>query len=397
MNAGLGDRTQVAIVGAGPAGLMLARLLHLAGIESVVLESQSREYVEHRVRAGVLENGTVELLAEIGVGERMRREGLTHRGIEIRFAGRSHRIDFEDLTGKTITVYGQQEVVKDLIAANLANGIRIEFEAAVEALEDLEGTRPALRYRTKDGVQHRLAADFLAGCDGFHGVSRAAVPAGAFTLFERAYPFAWFGILAESKPVSEELIYANHERGFALVSMRSPTITRLYVQCPATDDVADWSDDRFWTELRARMESGAGGPEVERGPILQKSIAVLRSVVVEPMRHGRLFLAGDAAHIVPPTGAKGMNLAIADVRVLARALGAFYESGTTSLLDAYSETCLQRVWKAQRFSTWMTSVLHRFDDHGPFGRKLQLAELAYVASSHAAAQSLAENYVGLPF
>jgi p-hydroxybenzoate 3-monooxygenase len=397
MNAGLGDRTQVAIVGAGPAGLMLARLLHLAGIESVVLESQSREYVEHRVRAGVLENGTVELLAEIGVGERMRREGLTHRGIEIRFAGRSHRIDFEDLTGKTITVYGQQEVVKDLIAANLANGIRIEFEAAVEALEDLEGTRPALCYRTKDGVQHRLAADFLAGCDGFHGVSRAAVPAGAFTLFERAYPFAWFGILAESKPVSEELIYANHERGFALVSMRSPTITRLYVQCPATDDVADWSDDRFWTELRARMESGAGGPEVERGPILQKSIAVLRSVVVEPMRHGRLFLAGDAAHIVPPTGAKGMNLAIADVRVLARALGAFYESGTTSLLDAYSETCLQRVWKAQRFSTWMTSVLHRFDDHGPFGRKLQLAELAYVASSHAAAQSLAENYVGLPF
>lgn len=393
----MSDRTQVAIVGAGPAGLMLARLLHLAGIEAVVLESQSREYVEQRVRAGVLEHGTVELLTEIGIGDRMRREGLTHRGVELRFAGRSHRIDFEDLTGKTITVYGQQEVVKDLIAANLASGIRIEFEAAVEALEDLEGTQPALRYRTKDGEQRTLRADFLAGCDGFHGVSRAAVPPGAFALFERAYPFAWFGILAESKPVSEELIYANHERGFALVSMRSPTITRLYVQCPATDDVADWSDDRFWTELRTRMESGAGGPEVERGPVLQKSIAVLRSVVVEPMRYGRLFLAGDAAHIVPPTGAKGMNLAIADVRVLARALGAFYENGTTSLLDAYSETCLQRVWKAQRFSTWMTSVLHRFDDHGPFGRKLQLAELAYVAGSRAAAQSLAENYVGLAF
>ena len=397
MSGARSERTQVAIVGAGPAGLMLARLLHLAGIEPVVLEAQSRDYVEQRVRAGVLENGTVELLAEIGVGERMRREGLVHSGIELRFAGRSHRIDFEDLTGKTITVYGQQEVVKDLIAANLASGIRIEFEAAVEALEDLEGTRPAVRYRTKDGGQRTLAADFVAGCDGFHGVSRAAVPPGAFTMFERAYPFAWFGILAESKPVSEELIYANHERGFALVSMRSPTITRLYVQCPATDDVADWSDDRFWTELRARMESGAGGPEVERGPVLQKSIAVLRSVVVEPMRHGRLFLAGDAAHIVPPTGAKGMNLAIADVRVLARALTAYYDNGATNLLDAYSETCLQRVWKAQRFSTWMTSVLHRFDDHGPFGRKLQLAELAYVAGSRAAAQSLAENYVGLPF
>lgn len=394
---GRSDRTQVAIVGAGPAGLTLARLLHLAGIESVVLEAQTRDYVEHRVRAGVLENGSVELLREIGVGERMDREGLTHRGIEIRFEDKNQRFDFEELAGKTITVYGQQEVVKDLIAANLADGIRIEFECKVESIGNLDGTLPAVRYRDADGIERELSGDFAAGCDGFHGVSRAALRPGAFTVFERNYPFAWFGVLAESKPVSEELIYANHERGFALMSMRSPTITRLYVQCPATDEVEQWSDDRFWTELRARMDSDRGGPDVPRGPILQKSIAILRSVVVEPMRHGRLFLAGDAAHIVPPTGAKGMNLAIADVRVLAQALDDFYESGRTDRIDAYSATCLQRVWKAQRFSTWMTSVLHRFDDLGPFGRKLQLAELSYLASSRAAAQSLAENYVGLPF
>jgi p-hydroxybenzoate 3-monooxygenase len=392
------ERTQVGIVGAGPAGLVLSHLLDLAGIESRVLEARTREYVEKRVRAGVLEYGTAQLLDDIGVGARMRREGLVHRGIELRFNDRSHRIDFEDLTGgKTVTVYGQQEVVKDLIAARLAAGGALAFETEVTGLDDVEGALPTIDYRDAAGARHRLACDFVAGCDGFHGLSRAALTGGGAVAYERVFPFSWLGVLAESPPVSEELIYTNHERGFALVSMRSPAITRLYLQCSNDENIDEWPDERFWEELRARLGSDAGGPAVVAGTVLQKGVTAMRSFVIEPMRLGRLFLAGDSAHIVPPTGAKGMNLAIADVRVLARALERYYASGDQTLLDEYSATCLRRVWKTQRFSAWMTSMLHRFEEHGPFDRRVQLAELDYVTGSRAAAQSLAENYVGLPF
>jgi p-hydroxybenzoate 3-monooxygenase len=378
-------RTQVGIVGAGPAGLVLGRLLERAGIDSVILERRSRSYVESRVRAGVLEHGTADLLDELGVGARMRREGMVHRGIELRFGGVSHRIDFEALTGKTITVYGQQEVVKDLIAARLDGGAPLHFDAEVTGVDDT-----AVSYQL-DGVEQRLDCDFVAGCDGSHGVARAAVPPGALTTAERVHPFAWLGILAHAPAAADELVYAYHERGFALHSMRTPEIVRLYLQVPPGTDLADWPDARIWDELRTRLEL-----PLKEGEIFERSVTPMRSIAVEPMRHGNLFLAGDAAHIVPPTGAKGLNLAVADVRVLAEALTAYYRDGSRELLDAYSDTCLRRVWQVQRFSNWMTTMLHRRADDDHFGHRVQLAELAYVTGSTAAATTLAENYVGLP-
>jgi len=380
----VGVRTQVGIIGAGPAGLVLARLLERAGIASIVIERRSRSYVESRVRAGVLEHDTARLLDELGVGGRMRREGLVHRGVELRFDGEGHRIDLEKLTGRTITVYGQQEVVKDLIAARLDSGAPLLFEAEVTGVDD---TEIAFRH---EAAERLLSCDFVAGCDGSHGVARYCVPAGALHAAERSYPYAWLGILARAPAANEELVYAYHERGFALHSMRTPEIVRLYLQVPPGTDLADWPDARIWDELRTRL-----GLPLQEGPVLERGITPMRSVVVEPMRHGRLFLAGDAAHIVPPTGAKGLNLAVADVEVLAAALVAYYREGSTALLDAYSRTCLRRVWQVQRFSNWMTSMLHRHDDDR-FGHRLQLAELAYVTGSTAAATTLAENYVGLP-
>jgi p-hydroxybenzoate 3-monooxygenase len=388
-------RTQVGIVGAGPAGLLLAQLLHLQGIEAVVLERRSRDYVEGRIRAGVLEQGTVDLLAEAQVGERMRRLGLVHEGIELSFGGKRHRIDFRALTGKAVTVYGQTEVTRDLIKARLAAGGTIVFEAEDVSIHGFESDRPKIRFR-KDGKARTLACDFIGGCDGFHGVCRESVPQQALTIHERTYPFAWLGILSESPPVSDELIYCHSERGFALFSMRSPSLSRLYLQCAPDEDLEAWPDARIWEELRARL-GGDAAERLQNGPALEKSVTPMRSFVAAPMRFGRLFLAGDAAHIVPPTGAKGLNLAVADVRVLARALGAFYASGRSDLIEAYSETCLRRVWKAQRFSWWMTSMLHRFFGRNPFEDRVQLAELAYVVGSKAAQTALAENYVGLPF
>jgi p-hydroxybenzoate 3-monooxygenase len=391
----MNQRTQVGIVGAGPAGLMLSHLLHLAGIESVVLEARSREHVEGRVRAGLLEQGTVDLMIETGVGERLKRLGLTHHGIELRFGGRRHRIDLSGLTGgKTVTIYAQHEVIKDLIAARLAAGGRIAFEADDVSMHDFDGSKPGIRYRAGDEVSE-LSCDFIAGCDGFHGVCRPSVPAGALTMYDRVYPFAWLGILAEAKPSSDELIYAYHERGFALQSMRSAEITRLYLQCAPDEDLSKWPDDRIFDELDRRFALTTGW-KLNRGAVLQKGITEMRSFVVEPMQAGSLFLAGDAAHIVPPTGAKGLNLAVADVRVLARALTEYYAKGNRELLNEYSEKCLRRVWKVQRFSWWMTSMLHRFADENAFDRRRQLAELDYVTSSRAASQTLAENYVGLP-
>lgn len=387
------ERTQVGIVGAGPAGLVLAHLLHLQGIESVVLEARPRDYVENRIRAGVLEHGTATLLARSGVGDRMRREGLPHAGVILRFAGRDHRIDFEALTGKTVTVYSQHEVVRDLIAARLAFGAPLVFEADRVGVHDLDTDRPAIRYRAA-GEDRSLACDFIAGCDGFHGICRPSIPDGALTAFERVYPFGWLGILADAAPSSHELVYARHERGFALLSMRSPTVSRLYLQCAPDEDAEAWSDERIWDELDLRL--AAEGFTLRNGPITQKGVTPMRSFVVEPMRHGRLFLAGDAAHIVPPTGAKGLNLAVADVAALSRALGAWYRGGDPSLLDAYSQTCLHRVWAVQRFSWWMTSLLHRFETHTPFERRVQLADLDLLGSSTAAATALAESYVGLP-
>lgn len=377
-------RTQVGIVGAGPAGLVLARLLERAGIDSVILERRSRSYVEGRVRAGVLEHGTADLLDELGVGARMRREGMVHRGIELRAAGVGHRIDLEKLTGKTITVYGQQEVVKDLIAARVPTG-PLHFEAEVTGVD---GT--VVEY-LHEGVRRRLECDFVAGCDGSHGVARAAAPPGALRTAERVHPYAWLGILARAPAAAEELVYAYHERGFALHSMRTPGIVRLYLQVEPGTDLADWPDTRIWDELRTRL-----GLPLEEGEVLERGVTPMRSIVVEPMRHDRLFLAGDAAHIVPPTGAKGLNLAVADVRVLAEALTAHYRDGSDELLDAYSRTCLERVWQVQRFSNWMTTMLHRRPGDDLFGHRMQLAELAYVAGSTAAATTLAENYVGLP-
>lgn len=388
-------RTQVGIVGAGPAGLLLAHLLRRHGVESVVLERSTRQHVEERIRAGVLEHGTVELLEECGVGARMRKEGLVHHGIELRFAGEGHRIALTDLTGRSITVYGQQEVVKDLIRARIEAGGEIAFEVEEVALTGLDTRSPSIRF-TQGGKMQVLDCEFIAGCDGFHGVCRACVPSGVFTEYSRSYPFAWLGILASAAPTSQELIYAHHDRGFALYSMRSPSITRLYLQCAPDEDLAAWSDDRIWSELHARLETGDGWRLAE-GPILQRGVTGMRSFVIEPMRVGRLYLAGDAAHIVPPTGAKGLNLAVNDVRVLAEALAAFYREGDSGALDHYSTRCLRRVWRAEHFSWWMTSMLHRFDQEDAFQRKLQLAQLAYVTSSKAGATSLAENYVGLPF
>src|ERR1700691_6747719 len=388
-------RTQVGIVGAGPAGLMLSHLLHLAGIESVVLEARSRRYVEERVRAGLLEQGTVDLMIETGIGERLQRIGLTHHGIELRFGGRAHRIDLSGLTGgSTVTIYPQHEVIKDLIAARLAARGQIVFEAGDVSVRDFDGPTPKIRYRT-DGDVHELSCDFIAGCDGFHGVCRPTVPAGVLTMYDRVYPFAWLGILAEARPSSDELIYAYHDRGFALHSMRSPTITRLYLQCAPDEDLRPWPHEKIWDELQLRLDRGKDW-KLNRGAVLQKGMTEMRSFVVEPMQSGTLFLAGDAAHIVPPTGAKGLNLAVADVRVLARALTDYYQHGNRELLSRYSEICLRRVWKVQRFSWWMTSLLHRSDE-GEFSERVHLAELDYVVGSRAASTALAENYVGLPF
>ena len=386
---------QVGIIGAGPAGLLLSQLLARAGIGSVVLERRDRGWVEARIRAGVLEDTTVALLDEAGVGTRMHREGLVHKGFDLAFGGRRLHIDLAALTGgKTVMVYGQTEVTKDLIDARLAAGGEIVFEAEDVTPADLEGDAPALSYRHK-GETRRLTCDFVAGCDGFHGVSRASIPASRLETFERVYPFGWLGILADVPPASHELIYANHANGFALASMRSTTRSRYYIQCPVNEALSAWPDARIWDELKVRL-----GPEaaaaMQTGPSIEKSIAPLRSFVAAPLRFGRLFMAGDAAHIVPPTGAKGLNLAATDVRYLAQALIAWYGRGSTELLDGYSATCLRRVWKAQRFSWWLTSLMHRFPDNGPFGAQLQQAELAYLAQSRAAQTAMAENYVGLP-
>jgi len=386
--------TQVGIVGGGPAGLLLSHLLHLEGIKSIVLERRSREDLETTVRAGVLEHGTAELLREVGVGERMLREGSVHHGIELRFDGRGHRIDFADLTdGLSITIYGQQEVVKDLIRARLEAGGKILFEAGAESVEDLDTESPKIRF-LQDGQREEISCDYVAGCDGSLGVCRTRIPENVRAEYTRTYPFGWFGILVEGPPSTEELIYTLHDRGFALVSTRSPEVQRLYFQCNPQDDVEEWPDERIWDELSTRLATHDGW-ELAGGEIFQKDIVQMRSFVCEPMQHGRLFLAGDAAHIVPPTGAKGMNLAISDIRVLAHALTEFYRSGDKVLLDAYSEICLRRVWRAQRFSWWMTSMLHRFDRSDPFQLKVQQAELDYVTTSRAAATTIAENYVGV--
>jgi p-hydroxybenzoate 3-monooxygenase len=389
-------RTQVGIVGAGPAGTMLAQLLARAGVESVVIETRSREYVQERVRAGVLEQGTCDLMDAAGVGARMRREGLVHHGIELRFGGRGHRIDLSGLTGgRSIMIYPQREVVKDLTDARVSAGLPIYFEAEDVRVGDIGGDHPEILF-IHDGFEHRVDCDFVAGCDGFHGVCREAIPRAALTIYERVYPFGWLGILAEVAPSSDELIYCSHERGFALHSMRTPSLTRLYLQCDPHEAIENWSDDRIWRELQTRFATDSDWRLAE-GPIVQKGITPMRSFVAEPMRHGRLFLAGDAAHIVPPTGAKGLNLAVADVKTLAAAFAEFYRSGRREPLDNYSSVCLRRVWKVQRFSWWMTSMLHRFPDETPFDWRRQQAELDYVTSSRAAATSLAENYVGLPF
>jgi p-hydroxybenzoate 3-monooxygenase len=390
-------RTQVGIIGAGPAGLLLAHLLHLRGIESVVLETRSREEIEATIRAGVLEQGTVDLLNESGVGERMRREGLRHEGVILRFGGQSHRIHLSELTGgRSITVYAQHEVIRDLVKARLEAHGQLLFGVKDVSLLDLDTQLPKLRFHDANGEIREITCDYIAGCDGFHGVARPSIPSRMRREFERVYPFGWFGILVEAPAATEELIYAYHERGFALVSTRSPQIQRLYLQCNPNNKVDDWPDARVWEELHARL-AGEDGWRVTQGRIFQKNVVAMRSFVVEPMQYGRLFLAGDAAHIVPPTGAKGMNLAIADVRLLAQGLAAFYASGDAGELARYSEIALRRVWRAEHFSWWMTSMLHRFHDETPFHHRLQLSQLQYVTGSRAAATMLAENYVGLPY
>ena len=389
-------RTQVGIIGAGPAGLMLFHLLHLQGIETIVVEKRSREEIEGTIRAGVLEQGTVDLLNASGVGERMLKEGHIHQGIELQFNRNRHRINMEELTGgKKITVYAQHEVIKDLVAARVQAGGEIIFNADHVSLHDIETEETKIRFK-KEGMGNEIVCDFIAGCDGFHGPSRQAIPNIIRTEKQKVYPFGWLGILAETPPVNPELIYTNHERGFALISTRSPEVQRHYLQVDPNDDIKNWSDDRIWTELHARVDS-EDGLKMKEGPIIQKNIVSMRSFVCETMQHGRLFMDGDAAHIVPPTGAKGLNLAISDVYVMSNGLLQFYQSGKQEILDQYSEICLRRIWKAQRFSYWMTTMLHRDVNHSSYEYQIQLAELDYVTSSIAASTSLAENYVGLPF
>ena len=397
-------RTQVGIVGAGPAGLMLSHLLHLQGIDSVIVEARSRQYVEDRVRAGVLEQDTADLMVETGVGARLKREGLIHHGVMFRFAGRTHRFDFKELAGgRAIFVYPQNKVVADLFDARAEAGGRVITEAEDVSVHDFAsagtGAKAKIRFRAGGQGQENaqeIECDFIAGCDGFHGVCRPSIPDGALTVYDRVYPFGWLGILAEAPPSSKELIYAYHERGFALLSMRTPQISRLYLQCKPDEDIHEWPDERIWQELNLRLASSDPKWKLTEGKVLQKGVTGMRSFVVEPMQYGKLFLAGDAAHIVPPTGAKGLNLAVSDVRVLADGFAEFYRSGRKSVLDNYSQKCLRRVWKVQRFSWWMTSMLHLFDTDNAFDQRRQLAELDYVTSSRVAQQSLAENYVGLP-
>ena len=387
------QHTQVGIIGAGPAGLVLARLLHLQGIESVVLERHTRAYIEDRVRAGVLEQGTGDLLVDSGVGERFKREAMIHEGVQFCIRGQKHRIALKELTGRTIAVYAQHEVIKDLVDARLASGAPIHFEAEAVAVDDVDTDRPAIRFQS-EGQAHAVRCDFVAGCDGFHGIAREVFPEGVLRVFEKTYPFGWLGILAEAPPSNDELIYASHESGFALLSMRSPEVSRLYIQVDPDDDIVNWPDDRIWEQLHLRLASQ--GWTLTEGPVIQKGITPTRSFVSEPMQYGRFFLAGDASHIVPPTGAKGLNLAVADVRVLARALSAFYRSNRTDLLDGYSAKCLRHVWQVQRFSSWMTEMLHSAPGETAFDGRRRFAELDYVMNSRAAATSLAENYTGLP-
>jgi p-hydroxybenzoate 3-monooxygenase len=385
-------RTQVGIVGAGPAGLTLAHLLHREGIESVVLEDRGREHVEQRLRAGVLEQAVADLLVDAGAGERLRREGIVHHGIELQFDRERHRIPLSDLTGgRAIVVYGQTEIVKDLIRIRVDADLPLLFDVSDVSVHDLESDRPSIRF-SHAGSEQVLECDVVAGCDGYHGVCRPSIPAGVLSEFSREYPFGWLGILAAVPPSNDELVYSHHERGFALLSLRSPELSRLYVQCRPDEDLAEWPDARIWEELQLRL--GLEGWTLAEGPILEKGVTGMRSYVAEPMRFGRLFLAGDAAHIVPPTGAKGLNLALHDVRLLAEALISWYRTGSSELLDGYSDTCLRRVWRAEHFSWWMTALLHRFDSD-EFDLKLQLSQLRYVTSSTAAATSLAENYVGI--
>jgi len=385
-------RTQVGIIGAGPAGLMLARLLHLQGIESIIIENRSRDYIENRIRAGLIENWAADLLVDVGAGARMQRENMVHWGINIGINGELHRIDFKALVNKRVAIYGQQEVVKDLVAQRLADVGSLLFEVDNVSIQDLTGARPKIRFR-HDGRPQEIECDFIAGCDGFHGICRPSIPDGVLSVFERDYPFGWLGILAESPPPDHELVYSYTDRGFALYTMRSPTVARLYLQCDHDEEIDNWPDERIWGELHKRL---GGARKLVEGKMLQKGITPMRSFVVEPMQYGRLFLAGDSAHIVPPTGAKGMNLAFADVVQLSRALEAFYKSKRNELLDNYSTKCLRRVWYAQRFSWWMTQIMHRFPNESAFDRRRQLSELDYVTSSSAAATSLAEQYVGLP-
>ncbi len=385
------SRTQVGIVGAGPAGLTLAHLLHREGIDSVVIEGRSRDYVEARIRAGVLEQRTADLLVEAGAGGRMQREGIVHDGIELQFDGERHRIAFDELTGKSIVIYGQTEVVKDLIEARQESGRPLLFEVADVSVSDLETERPRLAF-THEGARQELECDVIAGCDGFHGVCRPSIPDGVLTEFSREYPFGWLGILAAVAPSIEELVYSAHERGFALLSLRTPELSRYYLQCAPDEDLALWPDETIWAELQLRV--GLEGWTLEEGPILEKGVTGMRSYVVEPMQYGRLFLAGDAAHIVPPTGAKGLNLAIGDVRLLAETIVDWYRSGDAAVLERYSAECLRRVWRAEHFSWWMTTMLHLPPGEDPFGYRLRLSQLRYVTGSAAAATSLAENYVG---
>ena len=385
-------RTQVGIVGAGPAGLMLARLLRLQGIDSIVIENRSRDYIENRIRAGLVEHWAADLLIDLGVGERMRREGTPHWGINIGINGDLHRLDFKALVDKRVTIYGQQEVVKDFVTLHLVDGGPLHFEVEDVSVHDLTAKNPKIRFK-HGGRQQEMTCDFIAGCDGFHGICRPSIPDGVVSIFERDYPFGWLGILSDSPPPDHELVYSYSDRGFALYTMRSPTLARLYLQCGHDADIENWPDSRIWDELHKRLGDAR---KLVEGRMLQKGITPMRSFVVEPMQYGRLFLAGDSAHIVPPTGAKGMNLAFADVMVLSRALTAFYKNNNDQLLESYSNKCLRRVWKAQRFSWWMTQIMHRFPHETAFDRRRQLSDLDYLTSSRAAATSLAEQYVGLP-